>query len=99
MKLSTFAAAAAVIGGSFLIPVPAEARDDWIYIGTVKGNQGYIKPLGKQGNIATYMSNWSVMDPFKVTVNCSSWEQKGSDGIWRPIMSTSVSDDVANKAC
>ena len=39
MKLSNFAAIAAVIGGSFLIQVPAEARNVWVNEGTDVDNE------------------------------------------------------------
>ena len=42
MKLSTFTATAAVIGRSFLIPVPAEARNGGVNAGTDVDNGATI---------------------------------------------------------
>jgi hypothetical protein len=52
MKLSAFVAAAAVIGGLFLIPFPAEARNGWVYSHqSQKGDSVYFRNKGCRNGI------------------------------------------------
>ena len=54
MKLSAFVAIAAVIGGSFLIPVPAEASNGWITAGSTReGNSHFIKRINRSESVVT----------------------------------------------
>ena len=92
MKLFTSIAAAAVIGGSFLIPVPAEARNGWSH---VSGNS-YAKPLGCRGSMCTAMIN-NNGDTYRQEFNCSAWTYKVPGGQWRPIMPQSVAEVAANQ--
>ena len=57
MKLSTFVAAAAVIGGSFLIPVPAEARNGWVQAYCdINDECIYLKPISRNASTSTVMT-------------------------------------------
>ena len=104
MKLSTFAAIAAVIGGSFLIPVPAEARNGWIQVGTSNGETHYMKPLGCNGAMCSHLATYSSTNYiFKETVNCRNWYYQaslnGQTTGWRPVMPGSVLDGKARISC
>ena len=104
MKLSAFVAAAAVIGGSFLIPNPAEARNGWVYVTSTPSNSGgdasnYVKVTSRTGNIVNLISRWSDAGDFSKQVNCSSWQQRTVGQAWRYIMPGSIAETMARKVC
>ena len=99
MKLSAFVTIAAVIGGSFLIPSPAEARNGWVYVESSKEESFYIKPLVKRGNIVTFATRWSDLEKqINRTVNCNTWESR-TTGPWLPIVPASLGDNTAKIVC
>ena len=100
MKLFNAIAAATVIGTSIMAATPAEARNGWIYVGSSDGAAHYVKPLGRSGVKVSYISNWSDMNPYQITVNCKTWYQISDVAkAWRPIMPESNSEHVANLLC
>ena len=75
MKLINSIAAAAVIGGLFLIPVPAEARG-WEHFGRISAGNYYIKDMKCRGSICSYdfrINNGNGLDTAK-QINCNSWK-------------------------
>ena len=101
MKLFNAIAAAAVLGASFIAPNPAEARNGWVYMGTMDGESNYIKPLGRSGSIASILSKWSGSEPIRVDYNCSSWQKRvgGSGQRWTPIYPGSTANTNAKLLC
>ena len=102
MKLFNAIAAAAVIGASFIAPNPAEARNGWVFVGTMDGESNYMRPLGKSGNIARIEDKWSDMrTTFVVEYNCSSWQKRTVGGTrgWTLIYPGSAADVKANRVC
>ena len=102
MKLFNVIAAAAVIGTSFIAPNPAEARNGWVYMGEQDGASNYIKPVGRNGSIASVLSKWSDQPrATRVDYNCSSWQKRvgGSGQNWTPIYPGSVAEGNANRFC
>ena len=64
MKLFNAIATAAVIGGSVLIPNPAEARNGWVTAGSYTGTNGqsvyvYVKPVDRSGSVRSFQ-NWNT---------------------------------------
>ena len=101
MKLSSFVAIAAVIGGSFLIPNPAEARNGWVYVTSDRnGAANYMRYLGRSGSIATILSKWSdIPEEQIIKYNCSTWMKQVERGPWKPIYPGSNADTKARKVC
>ena len=72
MKLFNAIAAAAVIGGSFLIPVPAEARNGWIVVGqSVANDTLYMKVDSRNGAFRNASLNWGD-EIYQQEINCNS---------------------------
>ena len=101
MKLSTFAAIAVVIGGSFLIPVPAEARNGWVYSHRAQNgdsvyfrNQGCWKGIC---NVEKMHSSWSGTITNKV--NCNTWKITYGDGVTSDIFPGSNAEWEAKQIC
>ena len=102
MKLSTFVAIAAVIGGSFLIPNPAEARNGWIQTGVSNtGVSHYSKLENRQGHYVSILSNDSNSGMYRMTFNCRTWDftLRNDGNGWRPIMPGSIADTKARTFC
>ena len=101
MKLFTsIAAAAAVIGASFIAAHPAEARNGWVFITNQDGATNYMRYVGRSGNIVTIQNKWS--DSAQVTTwryNCNSWMKQQAGGSWKPIYPGSVAETKALKVC
>ena len=105
MKLSAFITAAAVIGGSFLIPNPAEARNGWIKAACGVGSDHcyYVKPLNKTNYPrVVYMSNGSQM--LKKEGDCQKYKSRilwedGTKGAWRDQMPDSVGWAALETVC
>ena len=73
MKLFSAIAAAAVIGGSFLIPVPAEARNGWMRGGCNNaGKCNYQKVLSKNWPYVTYKNN-TPSGMWTEVADCQQW--------------------------
>ena len=105
MKLFTAIASAAVIGASFLVPNPVEARNDWLNAGTSnEGVSHYIKPSGCSNGICSFTTKYSHKDwTSHERVNCNSWSIKvkvGTEvGDWEPIYPGSMADAKAELVC
>ena len=106
MKLSTFLASAAVIGGSFLIPVPAEAKNGWTFIAeSTSGNRVWIKKDfsgGKRGY--WYNSSRNTGSPSYYQVNCNNYTERMRYGgnkflSWQPVMQQSIGYDILQEVC
>jgi len=105
MKLSTFVAIAAVIGGSFLIPNPAEARNGWMKVGCSSrtGQCVYTKVLNRNSYpYVSFMSNGKHM--FKLEADCHGWRTRyindnGSKDSWTDIMPQSLGDAEMQIVC
>jgi hypothetical protein len=81
MKLSAFVAIAAVIGGSFLIPVPAEAGNGWIATGsTPEGNSLSIKRINRSGSVVTIKNCESGYGDWVTYTDCSTNMYKVKNG-------------------
>ena len=104
MKLSAFIAAAAVIGGSFLIPVPAEARNGWVKIHCDRNDEcTYQKIIKRSGSIVTVLTQ-SKNGRFTEEKNCSTWAYRfvnsnGSKDPWDDVMPGSIGEMEQENAC
>ncbi len=99
MKLSAFVAAAAVIGSSFLIPVPAEARNGWIRVGENIDNETlYMKVDRRNGAFRNVSLNFGG-GIYQREINCNSWYRRYPGESWEPIMPQSIFETAAIKAC
>ena len=104
MKLSTFLASAAVIGGSFLIPVPAEARNGWVKAGSYE-HRGetvtlFVKPIDRSGSIRrfeNYNTNASIKQ-WSAKANCIDWNIYVGESVV-PVMPGSVNEAAMNIIC
>ena len=101
MKHSAFLAAAVVIGGSFLIPVPAEARNGWVLIG--EGDSGL-----KHEKLESYAQNRyanvrvaSNGGSYPKTIDCVRWLYTfNNDGTgWSPVLPGTLGEASANFWC
>ena len=73
MKLFTAIASAAVIGASFLVPNPVEARNGWFYAGTANsGTSYYVKPLVCNGNLCNAIENGHGGNE-RMVADCGAW--------------------------
>jgi len=101
MKLSDCAAVAAVIGGSFLIPVPAEARDGWVKAGCHNGACGYVKVIRRNYPYVTYESN-SAAGMFTKEADCHQYKKRileSSIGPWRDATPGSMGEAEIRTVC
>ena len=101
MKLSAFVAIAAVIGGSFLIPVPAEARNGWMKGGCeMDGGCYYQKVISKNWPYVTFKSN-TPYGPFTEVADCQQWRKRYSDepGRWKDVMPGSIGEANMRNVC
>ena len=106
MKLSSFAFIAAVIGGSFLIPVLAEGKNPWIKAAeSSEGDSIFVKDISCGGQLCEYdfSARGSI---YKLQVNCNNWTMRpqGHAGSefnfdWRPILPESIASAAAEYAC
>ena len=94
MKLFSSIAAAAVIGASFVVPNPVEAKNGWIKAGCAADNSGcyYYRFLSRSGNVVTV--EVKNTRPTKATpplakhrqIDCSGWRWrsrfKNADSGW-----------------
>ena len=100
MKLSAFVAIAAVIGGSFLIPNPAEARNGWVEAGTMNdGRTSYVKKISCNGSICKGLEKFGTTE--LVMADCSNWRYKYPNltNQWKDVMPGSIADRVQNILC
>ena len=105
MKLSAFAAIDAVIGGSFLIPFPAEARNGWIYAAKGDLNTHYVNKMGHQGPQVKF--HWKATDPGgwdKVHLaDYNGWKVREIKGQavseWHEALPRTVTEGVLLKVC
>ena len=77
MKLFSVIAIAAIISGSFLIPVPADARSPWDYFGKGRGIRYYSKLTTRTKDKVTW-TGLTINDSGKSTYNywlgdCNKW--------------------------
>ena len=105
MKLSSFVAIAAVIGGSFLIPNSAEARSPWNKVETSRGASVYVKDITCRSHFCEYdfSDGGSVVQH---QINCNDWTMrpkgiKGNDSYyeWGDILPASMTGSAAEYAC
>ena len=106
MKLLNFAVIATVFTVSFVIPVPAEARNPWIKVAeSSQGDSIFIKELTCSGLLCEYdyAERASVV---KHQVNCKNWTMlpKGYEGSefnfeWRTILPGSTIEAAAEYVC
>ena len=104
MKLSAFVAIAAVIGGSFLIPGPAEARNGWLKAACANnGTCYYIKPIQRNYPLVTFKSN-TPHGSFNEEADCQQHRiryvnQNGTKDNWKDAMPGSIGEGVIEMAC
>ena len=98
--LNAIAAAAAVIGGSFIAARPVEAGNGWIHAGTsVKGESIYVRPLSRSGNLVTYEENFNGSKG-KFVANCPAWQYKRYGGSkWVDVMPNSIGAAAHRTVC
>ena len=95
MKLFSSIAAAVVIGASFIVPNPAEAKNGWIEAGCGSNNEGsgchYYRVLSRSGNVVTVEEEttipWKGKKPLAIheQIDCSGWRSRPRfkfDGRW-----------------
>ena len=105
MKLLNAIAAAAVIGGSFLIPVPAEAKNGWVNVGSLRnGETHYVKPLGGNWPYRMYINGFSSGEDLKAEADCKRWRTRwvnadGSREPWKDVMPGSFGESKVEVAC
>ena len=100
IKLSAFVAIAAVIGGSFFIPGPAEASNGWIAAGsTSEGNSIYIKRVNRSGSVVKVKNRESGYGDWVTYTDCSTNMYKVENGNWRDIMPGSKGEFTRNQVC
>jgi hypothetical protein len=106
MKLSAFVAIAAVIGGSFLIPNPAEARNGWVRGGCDNDGQcSYQKIIKKDWPFVTYKDN-SPNAMWTKVADCQQWRFRVThiDGRpfnkgWHEVMPGSIGETSLQNVC
>ena len=106
MKLSAFVAIDAVIGGSFLIPNPAEARNGWMRGGCSNdGRCNYQKVLSKNWPYMTYQNN-TPDGMFTEVADCQQWRYtethfngKSITENWRDAMPGSIGEKSLKNVC
>ena len=105
MKLFSAIATAAVIGGSFLITVPAEARG-WRQMGeTTNGDFFYVKDVQCAGPICEFDFQLEAKNfgKIKQQLNCNNWTLRvyldGSWGKWYSMSPSSMQSVVGEKIC
>ena len=86
MKLFSSIAAAAVIGASFVVPNPAEAKNGWIEAGCGSNNEGsgcyYYRVLSRSGNVVTVEEKTTFPSksekPLAIhkQIDCSGWRKR-----------------------
>ncbi len=102
MKLSAFVAIAAVIGGSFLIPNPAEARNGWIRAAdTSDGTTFYVKPVKRNGPYVHYLQRSSNHQfEYENIADCSAWRWRNAEkDEWIPVLPDSIGETVITRVC
>ena len=101
MKLITAIASAAVIGASFLVPNPVEARNGWVLIG--EGGEG-LKHEKLDSYAQGRYANVQVADnggSYPKTIDCLKWSYTfDSDGTgWSPILPGTMGEASAERWC
>ena len=100
MKLSAFVAAAAVIGGSFLIPVPAEARNGWQEAGCDNyGDCLYVRKTSRSGSIAKFQTKLTGSNVYSRTGNCRTWQVSRLNGGMKDVMPGTLIEGAMDIAC
>ena len=88
MQLFTAIASAAVIGASFFVLNPVEARNGWVYVGkNMQGTRSYVRVLGRQGDMVKYESRLiksdgsGMNDHMLVMADCKNQRIKLLEGV------------------
>jgi hypothetical protein len=105
MKLFSAIAAAAVIGGSFLIPNPAEARNGWVKVGcgSQSGQCVYVKVIGRNNYpIVKYLYNGK--NSHTMEAHCQKWATRfvndnGTRDNWKDVMPQSLGEAEVETVC
>ncbi len=115
MKLFSSIAAAAVIGASFVVPNPVEAKNGWIRAGCSSSGCLYYRVLSRSGNVVTV--EFQSTFPTKLEkplashtqIDCSGWRErhrfKDADSGWSDwqkwgdILPGTVGDEGAKQVC
>ena len=107
MKLSNFVAIAAVIGGSFLIPVPAEARNGWkqVYCDPDDGSCWHTRVISRNYPYVTYENNYPTLLS-KKEADCQQYKSrhfgeyyKGGKSPWKDAMPGSIGEALLDSVC
>ncbi|WP_156097828.1 hypothetical protein [Synechococcus sp. KORDI-100] len=101
MKLFTsIAAAAAVIGTSFIAANPAEARNGWMHYGTHYDNSSsYVKVLSRNGAYANVLARNSKGGDFYMTLDCSGWRWAFKGEKFQDVMPGSYGENLQELVC
>ena len=103
MKLFAAITSTAVIGTSFLVPNPVEARNGWVLIATSRsGNTAYyVKPIDSSGRYRRFVARSSDdRRNIQMVADCSKWRVRGENNSkWNDTMPGSVGDKGQNIIC
>ena len=106
MKLFNAIASAAVIGASFLVPNPVEARNGWMQGGCdAEGKCVYQKVISTNWPYVTFKENRPGGTTTKVA-DCQQWRSKFisvngelASGRWSDAMPGSIGEKALNNVC
>ena len=107
MKLFTAIASAAVIGASFLVLNPVEARNGWVMTTDKHRYRVYDKFISRSGNIVTHdhrhVENDGKSTGYLTQTDCSAWAKRAKFDFgwvgWSEILPETTADYSARAMC